>query len=276
MRFAIFVDGSNLFGSLKHLNLRVSDYEAFYKFVFERAVDVWKTSLHGHVLPPIELRRVYWYVVGTIDEWDLNDPKAQAHLKESFERDEKDAKRLYMAEAGKKLPGEAQPKIALEAWSMCFNDFKAWYEGKMLQLDGMRRFYFGVRRDTDFIEIIDSAHWKVDFFRKSLSEKGLDTALAVDMVALCDNFDVAILISGDADNIPSLRYIKSKNKRVGVVEFIKGYPPEKRGKGASSTLKLHADFVVQVYESDLATKKLAVPGAASVDAPDVLAIADGF
>lgn len=273
MRFAIFVDGSNLFGSLKHLNLHVKDYEAFYKFVFEESVDVWKTSLHGHVLPSIELRRVYWYVVGSIDDWNLSDPKVQAHLKDCFDK-EPDAKRLYMAEAGKKLAGETQPKIALEAWSMCFNDFKTWYEAKLEQLNGMKRFHFGVRRDTDFIEIVDTAHWKVDFFRKSLSEKGLDTAMAVDMVALCDNFDVAILISGDADNIPSLRYIKSQNKRVGVVEFIKGYPPEKRGKSASSILKLHADFVVQVYESDLTTKKLAIHGSAAPDASDVLALAD--
>lgn len=269
MRFAIFVDGSNLFGSLKHLNMRVDDYEPFFKFIFEKAVEVWKTSLHGGVLPPIELRRVYWYVVGTIDDWDMSDPKVQAHLKESFEH-ETDTKKLFMAEAGKKLPGATQDKVALEAWSLCFNDFKAWYDRKRKLLDGMLRFYHGVRRDTDFIEIIDTAHWKVDFFRKTVSEKGLDTAMAVDMAVLHENFDVAVLISGDADNIPSVRHIKTRNKRVAVVEFLKGYPPEKRGKNASSILKLHADFIVQVFESDLATKKLAVTGPTIIDDTTVL------
>ena len=41
LRFVTFVDGSNLDGVLKHLNLRVDDYGAFYRHVFEQSVQYW-------------------------------------------------------------------------------------------------------------------------------------------------------------------------------------------------------------------------------------------
>jgi len=36
-RFAIFVDGSNLFGSLKAMNLEVDDYETFFGYLYKEA-----------------------------------------------------------------------------------------------------------------------------------------------------------------------------------------------------------------------------------------------
>ena len=41
LRFVTFVDGSNLDGVLKHLNLRVDDYGSFYRHVFEQSVHYW-------------------------------------------------------------------------------------------------------------------------------------------------------------------------------------------------------------------------------------------
>jgi hypothetical protein len=77
------------------------------------------------------------------------------------------------------------------------------------------------------------------------------------MVTPSETFDVAILVSGDADRIPSIRYLKTRNKQVAAIEFVTGYPPEKKGKGFSSELKLVADFVVRMYEMELITKGLA-------------------
>ena len=271
MRFAMFVDGSNLFGSMKHMSVRVSDYQAFYTYIFRQSVETWKTSLYAEPLPTIELRRVYWYAVGEMDDWNLTDPKAQAFLRERFD-EEKEIKNHFMAEAGKKLAGQPQDKIALEAWSLCFSEFKEWYDRKWQTLEGMRRFHFGVQRDTDFIELITSARWKVDFFHKSVSEKGLDTALAVDMVTMLHNYDVVLLISGDADNIPSINHVKVHNKSVGVVEFVEGYPPKERGKQSSSHLKQAADFVVRIYEMDLVQKKLVEKGPQVADDDSVTAL----
>jgi uncharacterized LabA/DUF88 family protein len=118
----------------------------------------------------------------------------------------------------------------------------------------MRKFHYSVRTKSDFIDIKECGHWKVDFLHRSLTEKGIDTAIAVDMLAMQENYDVALVLSGDADSIPSINYMKRRDKHVAAVEFLKGYPPEKRGGGFSSSLKLAADFVVQVYEMDLVSK----------------------
>jgi uncharacterized LabA/DUF88 family protein len=185
-----------------------------------------------------------------MDDWDLADAKAQATLKDRFDR-AKEYKAPFLADAGRKLPGEDQTKIHTEAWSMCFAAFQEWYTRKTEILDGMKRFYHGVRSSTDFIDIIECGHWKVDFFNQSVSEKGLDARLAVDMVALMASYDVAIVLSGDADSIPSIDHIKLHDKQVATVEFVGGHPPEKKGRGFSSRLKLSADLVLRVYETEL-------------------------
>jgi uncharacterized LabA/DUF88 family protein len=79
---------------------------------------------------------------------------------------------------------------------------------------------------TDFIEIRRIGNWKVDFLHKSIGEKGVDTSISVDMVTMLPAYDVALLISGDADGIPSVKYVKNSGRQVGAVEFLKGYPPE--------------------------------------------------
>ena len=89
-----------------------------------------------------------------------------------------------------------------EAWNLCFAETREWYEGKRRALERKKRFYHGVQAATDFVEIRQEGHWKVDLLHHTVNEKGLDTSLAVDMVALQDTYDIALLISGDADGIP--------------------------------------------------------------------------
>ncbi|MGC8774968.1 MAG: NYN domain-containing protein, partial [Chlorobaculum sp.] len=103
------------------------------------------------------------------------------------------------------------------------------------------------------IEIIESGHWKVDLLRKRVTEKGIDTSLAVDLVTLVNSYDVAVVISGDADMIPSINYAKQQGKHIAVVDIINGYPPEKKGRQSSSRLKSHSDFTVPIYEMNLVT-----------------------
>jgi uncharacterized LabA/DUF88 family protein len=203
------------------------------------------------------MRRVYWYEVGAIDEWDLDAPQTRAFIQTQF-NSARLVKADFMANAGKKLATKDQKQIAEQAWADFYSECKSWYQDKKNTLDGMRRFHYGVMSGTDFIDIRAVAHWKVNFIDRGLSEKGLDTALAVDMVALRENYDVAIVISGDADNLPGVQYVQEQNKMVGVVEFIKGTPPESRGKATSNRLKLRSDFVVQIFESDLLKDKVAV------------------
>ena len=256
IRFSFFVDGSNLFGSLKEMGVEVDDYQTFYGYLFRAAEQQWRLSVGAGQNLSCILQRVYWYQVGAIDAWNLEDAQAQAYLKKRFD-ESKQIKAGYMASAGKLLAGKPQADVALKAWSLCFEEFKAWYEGKKRILEGMKRFHHGVQSSTDLIDILEIGHWKVDFFGHTCEEKGLDTRLAVDMVALEANYDVAIVVSGDADSIPSIDLMKRRGKHVGAVELVRGYPPEQKGRGFSSKIKLSADFVARVYEMDLIAKKIA-------------------
>ncbi|PHV09453.1 NYN domain-containing protein [Chitinimonas sp. BJB300] len=142
------------------------------------------------------------------------------------------------------------------AWEAFFANFQSWYNAKVDSLEKMKGFYQAVRGSTDLIDIIECGHWKVNFLRKYVEEKGLDTSIAVDLVALQDNYDVAVLISGDADAIPSIAHAKAKGKHVISVEFINGTPEDEKSRSFSSRLKEHADLVLRVHESELLKHKL--------------------
>jgi uncharacterized LabA/DUF88 family protein len=256
-RFVTFVDGSNLDGVLKHLNLRVDDYGSFYRYVFEQSVNYWgRTFAEGAAWPTAQHSRIYWYVVGKMDEWDLNDPKAESRLRSRFEQNPR-LRDAYTEDVTRRMPDLPFERRMDEAWQLCFSETREWYEGKRRALERKKRFYYGVQAATDFVEIRQEGHWKVDLLHHTLNEKGLDTSLAVDMIALGDTYDVALLISGDADGIPGINYVKGRSKHVGVVEFRRGSPTDFPAKGASSRLKIAADFVVQIYEADLVRLKLA-------------------
>jgi uncharacterized LabA/DUF88 family protein len=260
-RFAFFVDGSNLVGSLKKLGVQVDEYGGFFKYLMSQSVDAWRTSFFDPGAASARLLRVNWYEVGSMDDWNLDDLKVEQSLKDAFGRDS-DLKRIYMSLAGPKSSSLSQQSLFEEAWKACYTEVRTWYKQKSRTLDGIRRFHYSVQSATDFIDIIECGHWKLDLLYRRTLEKGLDTRLAVDMVTQAPNYDVAILVSGDADAIPSLNHVKREGKQVCVIEFIRGYPPEAKGRQSSSRLKIAADFVTQIYEMDLVRQKLAY----SVDA----------
>ena len=45
VRFAFFVDGSNLFGSLKGMSVEVDEYQDFFTHLFKAAEQQWRSSV---------------------------------------------------------------------------------------------------------------------------------------------------------------------------------------------------------------------------------------
>lgn len=251
-RFALFVDGPNLFGSMKGLNLEIESYDEFYGDLYLAAVAYWRSVTKTPESVPTQLRRVYWYVVGSMDEWDLSEPRAQVPLRKALEA-EVETWNALCSETARQNPSLSISAIADRAWSTRFADIKAWYESKLSLLDRMRGFYQAVRSRTDLIDVIEAGHWRVNFTHKTLDEKGLDTTLAVDMIAQVMNYDVAVVITGDADSIPSIRHLKQQDKQVCVVKFL-STEAGLRNHQFSNRLQMHADFVLSVSESTLRTK----------------------
>jgi uncharacterized LabA/DUF88 family protein len=256
IRFMIFVDGSNLHGSLRELGLEVNDYQAFFKYIHARAAAAWSGGLDGPSAVARHLVRTYWYVVGDIDTWDFDNPDTRAHLFDRFmrSRELKERQVVLTERTHPEVKAEDVAKVAFDAW---YAETASWYGRKTEILDGMRRFYHSVRRSTDQIDIIECGHWKPNFSAHWVDEKGLDTALAVDMLALKDSFDVAVIISGDADMIPSISHLKRMGKQVMAVEFIRGPAHDDRGRGFSSRMRLVADFVPRIADIDLLRERFA-------------------
>jgi uncharacterized LabA/DUF88 family protein len=114
-------------------------------------------------------------------------------------------------------------------------------------VDGLANFYRAVREKTSFIDIIECGHWKVDFVNRVVNEKELDTRMAVDIVTIGLDSDVILLMSGDADFIPSVRYVKQQGKQVGIIQLT----DNTRQSIISNRLKMVADFVVYLDKSEL-------------------------
>lgn len=251
LRISFFVDFSNLLGSLGKINLKVDDYEHFFAYLAEQV----NISLKSCVISPSNkpdaiLSRVYWYAVGKCDYYNFDDNQTIDYFKKIF-NENREIKTSFVSTLGKANTGMPQAELAKKAENQFIADRKNWYIERCKKIKGFCDFYDMVRRQCDFIEIDESGYWRLDFISKDVDEKGIDTALAVDSVTISDTFDVAVIVSGDADMIPSAKYLKRQGKYVGTISFIKGYPPEKKGRQQSKRLSLVADFNTQIYEMDL-------------------------
>lgn len=255
IKISLFVDGSNLSGSLSKLNLNVDDYELFYKYIAQESIKTIENMVLSAIKPTILFHRVYWYELGSMDDWDLDLPSSKETIKDLF-NNEKIAKNSYMSTAAKTNSSKDQSIIYEEAWELFYQDVKSWYSEKKNKLIKLKKFHFGISSETDFIRLIECGHWKVDFVHQSVEEKGLDTKLSVDLVTQINNYDIALLLSGDADIIPSIEFIRDSGKQIGTIEFIKGHPPEKKGRQSSSKLKSASDFVIQIFETELIKNKI--------------------
>jgi len=259
-KFVTLVNGSHLFGTFKHLEVFVDDYEALFRYTFERAVRRWRSTFAGADALLAQQLRVYWYIVDSMDEWDLNGMRTRQHLFERF-IDDREIRARWMSEASRMLAGTGADPARIEqtAYGMCYDDFKSWYEKKVSILGGMNRFYHAVESASDFIEMRRCGRWRVDLLHKVITEKGLDVGFAVDLVALQPHYDVAVLIAPDLEGIPGMGYVKNNGKQLMSIEFLRGTPPE-HGRPTLAKFRTGVDCVVPIYESELVRDGLATKG----------------
>jgi uncharacterized LabA/DUF88 family protein len=119
---------------------------------------------------------------------------------------------------------------------------KEWHAKQHAWFYGSRRQMFEeIQRKTDFLEFKFVGQFRVEPFtvRKcvqkpdntydyqgtQVGEKGVDIGIAVDMIAKMANYDVAIIVSGDADFVPAVCYLKDHLRGVYQFSVAKGVPP---------------------------------------------------
>jgi uncharacterized LabA/DUF88 family protein len=109
---------------------------------------------------------------------------------------------------------------------------------------GKEDVYEAIQRQTDFLEFKYVGQYVVQPFRvyriarneqgeiiykgTRVGERGVDLGIAIDMVAKMPYYDAAVLVSGDADFLPAVKYLKDGLKQVYQFSVAQGIPPQIR------------------------------------------------
>lgn len=212
----IFVDGQNLFYALKNMGLQVEQirWDSFFNALLEK---------------DDELIRAYWYQASKFSGPSLNLDKA---------------KRRVQNQAGKTAEAiEAEAAELLRTATNWARDQERRYEGQLHRYDELS-IKFPV------IEMVRRGIVRTDPFKGvHLGEKGLDVALAVNMIKFHYKCDKIVLVSGDLDYAEAIQFVKDNLKKVHIVRLFQGQPPINRN--VSRALMALADRVIDIYETEI-------------------------
>jgi len=145
-------------------------------------------------------------------------------------------------------------------------DFQAQAQGfytteKQRLEDMQRNIYARLEEDFERVEFRYSGVLKLDpvgtwvdprgatKVGRRVGENGVDVALAVDLFRFSENYDHAILISGDFDYVPAIQAIKDRLRTITIVPVMSGAPPS--APGHARRLRGMSDFEKPLYEADL-------------------------
>lgn len=210
-RVCVFVDGENFRYSLTAL-FADNRYE-FSKSDYLPNAD-WK-QFFGHLLDdqPWELIRVYWYVTRDIDIWPSNVPFAWDDKRQFIKKHKIDDK---LRSQGVKDVDLERP--GLKAAESTLDRRK---KAILSRHDGWSKVQVAIERNNDQLEFRRFGSISFNLVNNRFGrEKGVDTQLATDLVTLADIYDVALIVSGDADYIPPVTAVKNLGKLVYSVSFL--------------------------------------------------------
>lgn len=228
LKTAIFIDGSNFKNNLQsfhfYSNVATSKWHTHYYALDEKHFqwDKFFTDILGRFKADTHydyrLIRVYWYNAASIRPFEPFDHLINKALI--------DCRKVY-------------PELTREQ-ILAFAE--KWYTAERGYFDTARdRVYRFIQDKYPFIDFKYVGEYVVkpfDVYKiekmgdgsyiyqgTKEGEKGVDVGIAVDMISKMAYYDVAILVSGDADFIPIVRHIKDNLKYVYQFSIAKGIPP---------------------------------------------------
>jgi len=226
LRSVIFIDGRNLKYNLEQFKYQSDKTEFKRPYVLDEKHFHWKEFFEGVLCKFDEstkeshkhrLLRAYWYNAESIRPFEVSE-KAIHYILNKYKYDG--------------LNKELITSLA-----------KEWYERERdYFVQAKSKIYEGIQRKVDFLEFRYTGEYVVQsfnvykFFQKDdgtlvylgtkKGEKGVDVGIAVDMIDKMPNYDVAILVSGDADFRPVVQFVKDGLKCVYQFSIAQGIPPE--------------------------------------------------
>ena len=233
MRTILFIDGRNFKYNLGAFRFKFPDKgqksedcddgEDYYRL--DEKHFLWQEFFNGIIEKfakatgfNYRLIRVYWYNAGTIRPFEKNLILAKSIV---------DMKRDEFSD----LNTDKVIELA-----------KDWYDKQRSYFyKAKEEIYEGIQRKINFLEFKYTGEYvvrpfKVHKLQKNTDgsyfyqgtregEKGVDVGIAVDMISKMTNYDVAILVSGDADFLPAVCHLKDNLKYVYQFSIAQGIPP---------------------------------------------------
>lgn len=234
----VFIDGENFLWGIRklfHAEFDRSDYlprNALWDWFF------WKMAEELHATE----FSVGWYVIGELDFHPYID-----WANESWEE--------VLRKAGSQAIGEELLRKTTEKGRRkAVEDYRHQCQGAQNLM---------VRRLADWHAMQDAITAKHPFVRfhrtgwqpcflpgRSLGrEKGVDIGLAVDLVRNLNQYDMAVLFSGDGDYVPAVKVIQEAGKKVALMEF--EFRNGETLRGTARRLAARKDIVIEVPFEDL-------------------------
>ena len=257
LRTAIFVDGANFRANLRDFSFASVPPSGRREYRLEERHFDWKKFFAG-VLAKFnqatgwehQLIRVHWYYAESISPWISSETL-----------------RLRLAQRVVSQHPELTGLTPQEVIALAHR----WYTQERDYFERLREDVFeNIQRRTDFLEFRYVGQYQVHPLRAhrierdakgeivyrgtQIGEKGVDIGIAVDMIAKMPNYDVAILVSGDADFLPVVGYLKDHLKYVYQFSVAKGVPPSIRY--LSPYLKGKVDCFASYDEAELLNEHL--------------------
>ena len=217
MRACVFVDGENL-------RLAIGDLYADH---FDKRDYLPKNADWGELYDMIVYRatenagkrlRTYWYVVGGVNSYPeplKNWERTEENIKEWRKRNH----RVLKSSIEKELFSYTEKEQIDRLRELQDELYK---EGKKIsnRFNGFTNLQNGISKKHHAIEFRRSGDISYNVIERQLGkEKTVDVNLAVDMVTLSDNYDLAIIVSGDQDFVPAAQAVKNMGKQVVNVAF---------------------------------------------------------
>ncbi|MFP4475164.1 MAG: NYN domain-containing protein [Desulfatibacillaceae bacterium] len=242
-KVCIFIDGENFRYAICDLfpEFDATDYlpkKARWSDWFDNLVNqvTRKTSFKT------ERVRTYWYVIEDIDFFPYKFPRVE-----------------YEADTLQRLLCKYPPyRAELEQLSddtlynrmrEMVSDLRGRQHEMRKRFDGWTKIQNAISWTHDAVEFRRAGSISYDLFTNDFGkEKAVDVKLAVDMINLRDNYDIALLVSGDQDYAPAVQAVKDFGKKVVNVVF-----ETRNGKilGGTWRSNQHTDWTLRVDHSEL-------------------------
>ncbi len=215
LKTVIFVNGQNFRHNLRdfkfqsdpphphHNEYRLDEkhfkWESFFKDSLKKFDDV--------VGEKHELVRVYWYYAKNITSWSVNNYRAN-QIVERY--------------------ADQFPELTTE---MIVSKARDWHEQETRRFRQLRKSVFEeIQRNSNMLEfryvgnyvlapftphrVYYNNEGDLQYQGTQIGEKGVDVGIAVDMISKMNNYDSAVLISGDNDFVSVIQYLKDNLKHV--------------------------------------------------------------